>query len=181
LNTPVPEVDENTVADILDDHEASGRATNAAEQDEIIETIVTHAADMQFRGQTHLIRVRLPSARVRREQLQALFEEAYFARFQVRLPEVRAMLVNLATSVIGRRPPLSLAGIADQADSSLVSPTSGDWTGAAVYDRASLPSDGRICGPAVIRQMDATTWIEPGAAATVDSVGNLRITVGAAP
>ena len=32
---------------------------------------------------------------VTREELQALFEEAYFERFQVRLPEIRAVLVNL--------------------------------------------------------------------------------------
>ena len=62
-----------------------------------------HGADMQFRGQTHLIRIAIPVADVTREELQALFEEAYFARFQVRLPEIRAVLVNLVTSVIGRR------------------------------------------------------------------------------
>ena len=65
-----------------------------------------HGADMQFRGQTHLIRIALPGADVSREELQALFEAAYFARFQVRLPEIRAVLVNLVTSVIGRRPRL---------------------------------------------------------------------------
>ena len=65
--------------------------------------IVLHGADMQFRGQTHLIRVAFPRADVSREEMQALFEAAYFARFQVRLPEIRAVLVNLVTSVIGRR------------------------------------------------------------------------------
>ena len=58
---------------------------------------------MQFVGQTHLLRVALPAADASRETLQALFEAAYFARFQVELPTIRAVLVNLVTSVIGER------------------------------------------------------------------------------
>ena len=65
---------------------------------------VLHGADMQFRGQTHLIRVAPAARRCRARKMQALFEDAYFARFQVRLPEIKAVLVNLVTSVIGRRP-----------------------------------------------------------------------------
>ena len=84
-----------------------GMAINAEEQSEIVETTALHGADMQFRGQTHLIRVTLPDANVSREEIQALFEAAYVARFQVRLPEIKAVLVNLVTSVIGRRPALS--------------------------------------------------------------------------
>ena len=86
---------------------------NAEEQSEIVETTVLHGADMQFRGQTHLIRVALPRADVSREAMQALFEAAYFARFQVRLPEIKAVLVNLVTSVIGRRRAFPIASLID--------------------------------------------------------------------
>ena len=41
---------------------------------------------MQFVGQTHLLRVPLPSATPSRDDLQRLFEAAYHARFQVDLP-----------------------------------------------------------------------------------------------
>jgi N-methylhydantoinase A len=37
----------------------------------------------------------------------------------------------------------------------------------------------QVEGPAIIEQSDATTIIEPGAVATIDDVGNLRIKVGA--
>ena len=40
--------------------ERAWNRVNAAEQNEIVETIVLHGADMQFRGQTHLIRVAFP-------------------------------------------------------------------------------------------------------------------------
>jgi N-methylhydantoinase A len=41
-----------------------------------------------------------------------------------------------------------------------------------------LPAGARLTGPVIVQQMDATTVIEPGAVASVDAVGNLRIAVG---
>jgi N-methylhydantoinase A len=182
VNRPVPDLDMDEVRRILDGHEASGRAVNAAEAGEIVETVVMHAADMQFRGQTHLIRVALPSSSVDRGSLQAAFETAYFDRFQVRLPEVRAVVVNLVSSVIGRRATLSLAALGDTGSSGAPVPVADTgWTRAAVYDRAGLGAGCRVAGPAVVRQMDATTWLDPGAVATVDALGNLRIAVGEEP
>jgi N-methylhydantoinase A len=179
VNTPVPDLDMAALRRILDEHDATGRAVNAAEADEIVETVVMHAADMQFRGQTHLIRIALPSAAVDRDHLQQLFEVAYFDRFRVRLPEVRAVVVNLVTAVVGRRARLSLAALAEAGGTARPAPVDGlAFTAATVFDRASLGPGCRVDGPAVIRQMDATTWIDPGAHATVDAMGNLKITVG---
>ena len=79
---------------------------NAAEQNEIVETVVVHAADMQFLGQTHLIRHRHPIAGRRRARSCRRSSRSLLPRFQVRLPEIRAVLVNLVTSVVGRRPAL---------------------------------------------------------------------------
>ena len=70
---------------------------------------------MQFRGQTHIIRVPLPSASVTRERVQALFEKAYFARFKVGCRRSAPMLVNLNTSVIGVRPAIDLSRLIDPA------------------------------------------------------------------
>jgi N-methylhydantoinase A len=185
VNEPLDKVDMGRVADILAAQQAEGEAINAAEQGEIVETAVLYFADMQFRGQTHLIRIALPRPDIAREELQALFEEAYFNRFQVRLPEIRAVLVNLATSVIGRRRTLPLATLAGPAPAPGESErgiyAEGGWHGARVLARESLRPGDHIDGPAVIHQLDATTVIEPGAVATVDPVGNLRIKVGAVP
>lgn len=181
LNRPVADLDMERVAAILDGHEADGRAVNAAEAAEIVETAVVHSADMQFRGQTHLIRVALPGSRLSRDMIQARFEDAYFARFQVRLPEVRAVLVNLCTSVVGRRQPLSLAALASGASPPPPVAGASGWTTAAVLDRAGLAEGDDVAGPAVIRQMDATTFVDAGATARLDGLGNLRIAVGAAP
>src|SRR5262249_61260490 len=57
----------------------------------------------------------------------------------------------------------------------------GRWQSAQVFDRVKLPIGARLTGPVIVEQMDATTVIEPGAAATVDAIGNLRIVVGQPP
>jgi N-methylhydantoinase A len=185
VNGPLGMLDMDVVRSTLEAQRAQGEAINAAERDEIVETIVLHGADMQFRGQTHLIRVAIPSPAVSREELQAAFEEAYFARFRVRLPEIRAVLVNLVTSVIGRRRGFALATLAGTAEGPARIAerdlyADGRWHAAGIYARDRLRAGDRLEGPAVVQQFDATTVIEPGATATVDKIGNLRITVGAA-
>jgi N-methylhydantoinase A len=185
INAPLATLDMAVVRSTLQAQRAQGEVVNAAEKDEIVETQVRHAADMQFRGQTHLLRVAIPSPAVSRDELQALFEAAYYARFHVRLPEIRAVLVNLVTSVIGRRRGLDLATLAGTAEGPALIDVrelyaDGRWHSAAVYARDRLRPDDRIEGPAVVQQVDATTVIEPGAVAVVDQIGNLRITVGAA-
>ena len=74
---------------------------------------MVHSVDMQFIGQTHLLRVPLPDGVPTKEDLRARFEEAYFKRFQVSLPEIRPALVNVNTSVIGRRPEVDLSLLID--------------------------------------------------------------------
>jgi N-methylhydantoinase A len=187
LNTGLDAIDMGAVHDTLASQRERGLASVMAEKDEIEETVILHSADMQFRGQTHLIRVALPRLDVTREEIQALFEAAYFARFQVRLPEIRAVLVNLNTSVIGRRRTLPLASLMDTAQHAAKPADAitserriyadGAWHMANIYDRERLAPGMTVNGPAVIRQLDATTVIEPGAAATVDATGNLRIRV----
>lgn len=185
INEPLGSLDMDVVKSTLEAQRAQGETVNDASRDEIAETVVIHGADMQFRGQTHLIRISIPSPDVTREELQAFFEEAYFARFQVRLPEIRAVLVNLVTSVIGKRHAFSLSSLAGTGEGDALIGArdlyaDGRWHKANVYARERLRSGDVIDGPAVIQQVDATAVIEPGATARVDEVGNLRIMVGEA-
>ncbi|GJD52863.1 Acetophenone carboxylase gamma subunit [Methylobacterium crusticola] len=186
LNRPLDGLDMAEVRGVLEAQAAEALAVVAEEQAEIVETTVTHGADMQFRGQTHLIRVALPAPDLDRAAMQALFEAAYFRRFQVRLPEIRAVVVNLVTSVIGRRRAFPLAALLDPARRTDLAGArlgtralyaDGRWHDAAVYAREALPEGAEIAGPAVIQQIDATTVLEPGAVARVDPIGNLRIRV----
>lgn len=188
VNQPVAVLDEVRVAQILARHRREGEALIAKEAvaPETIRTI--HSADMQFLGQTHILNVPLPSADVSRAMLQSLFEKAYFARFRVELPEIRANLVNLNTSVIGVRPAVDLSRLIDPAGRAATLDEArretrpvwydGAWLDTPVYVREKLPLDAVVHGPAIIEQMDATTVLEAGDVARSDTDGNILIEVG---
>ena len=188
VNRPVVSLDEAEMRSILERQRAEGVALIEKEAVRPEAIRFSHSADMQFVGQTHIITVPLPSAAFTREELQALFEKAYFARFRVELPEIRANLVNLNTSVTGVRPALDLSRLTDprartatlgQARTE-IRPVwfDGVFTDTPVYAREKLPLDAEISGPAILEQMDATTVLEPGDRARPDGDGNLIIEVG---
>jgi len=189
VNQPVAILDEAPMRAILAAQRAEGEALIAKEAVKPERIEVTHSADMQFVGQTHILNVPLPSAEVGRATLQALFERAYFARFKVELPEIRANLVSLNTSVTGIRPQVDLSRLIDPAgraatlDGALVERRpvwfDGEWQDTLVYDRQRLPLHASIAGPAILEQLDATTVLEPGDRATSDSDGNIIIEIGA--
>lgn len=188
INQPVATLDEQRARAVLAQHRAEGETLIAKEAIRPRSIRVSHSADMQFIGQTHLINVPLPSAEVDRATLQALFERAYFARFKVELPEIRANLVNLNTSVTGVRPDIDLSLLIDPAGRAAtlaealreVRPVwfDGDWRDTPVYEREKLPLDAAIEGPAILEQMDATTVLEPGDRARSDGDGNIVVQVG---
>jgi N-methylhydantoinase A len=182
LNRGLDDIPEEEIAATLAAQRERGLATVLAERGEVEETLVLHSAEMQFRGQTHLIRVALPRAEASRAEIQAAFEDAYFARFQIRMPEIRAVLVNLATSVIGRRRDFDLAGLLPEGDGEARIGerdlyADGAWHRATVWQRERLRRGARIAGAAIINQADATVVIEPGSEAVVDDLGNLRVRV----
>ncbi len=95
-------LDEARLRELLERHRNEGEELIGKEAVKPETIRVTHSADMQFVGQTHIINVPLPSSSVTRARCcRLLFEKAYFARFKVELPEIRANLVNLNTSVTG--------------------------------------------------------------------------------
>lgn len=190
INQPVKLLDEAALREVLERHRNEGEALIAKEAVKPDAIRVTHSADMQFVGQTHIINVTLPSSSVSRETLQLLFEKAYFARFKVELPEIRANLVNLNTSVTGVRPQIDLSRLIDPAGRAATLDEArreirpvwyhGTWHDTPVYAREKLPLDAVIEGPAILEQMDATTVLEPGDRAHSDADGNIIIDIGEA-
>ncbi|WP_217571082.1 hydantoinase/oxoprolinase family protein [Mesorhizobium sp. GbtcB19] len=190
INMPVASLDEAKLRAVLERHRDEGEALIAKEAVKPDAIRVTHSADMQFVGQTHIINVPLPSLAVSRETLQLLFEKAYFARFKVELPEIRANLVNLNTSVTGVRPQIDLSRLIDPAGRAATLEEArreirpvwyhGTWHDTPVYAREKLPLDAAIEGPAILEQMDATTVLEPGDHARSDADGNIIIDIGEA-
>ncbi len=186
VNRPLDALDMGDVAAILCAQEAEGRRLIGAEKVAIHDIRAEWSADMQFVGQTHLLRVPLPSPAPSRADLQRLFEAAYHARFRVDLPEIRASVMNLNTSVTGRRAELDLSRLIDpagrkpRAEPQGTRPVwFGGWVETPVYWRDHLPLDPAITGPAIIEQMDTTLVVDPGCRITGDSDGNLIVEVPA--
>ncbi|MDJ1635493.1 hydantoinase/oxoprolinase family protein [Rhizobium rhizogenes] len=188
VNRPLDVADMDVVHALFEKQSADGRRLIGKEAVAIREIREIYSVDMQFIGQTHLLRVPLPSAMPTRAELQARFEEAYFNRFHVELPEIRASLVNVNTSVIGRRTEIDLSMLIDAAGrkSTLAEAQTGTrsvwfdgWRETPIYWRDHLPIKATISGPAIIEQMDTTIILEPGDVATQDDDGNIIITIGA--
>jgi N-methylhydantoinase A len=187
VNQPLAEVDMDRVHEILAAQIAEGRATILGEGIEVEDEILVHAAEMQFQGQSHILRIPLDSAVVGREAIQAVFEEAYFNRFSLQLPEIRAVLVTLHTAVIGRRREVALASLMDPAlratnvagaqKGSRKVWFQGGWRDTPIMARDALPIGARFEGPAVLEQLDTTIIIEPGNEVVVDDAANLVIRV----
>ena len=178
VNRPVELLDASVVERILGEQVAAGRKLLEREGIAIEAVRLIHSADMQFQGQSHILSIALPRAQASRAELQQLFERAYFARFGVELPEIRAVLVNLHTAVIGQRPRMALRLLERSAPRPPASRKvwfDGGWLDTPVYQREALPAT--VAGPAIIEQLDCTTVLEPGNRAEMDAAGNLVVTV----
>tara|TARA_B100001179_G_scaffold212533_1_gene180534 strand:- start:396 stop:2495 length:2100 start_codon:yes stop_codon:yes gene_type:complete len=187
VNRPLDQADMEEVHAIFARQIAEGTAAIRAEAVEVEEIRVICNVEMQFIGQTHLLRVELPGPTPSRDALQQAFEAAYFKRFQVNLPEIRPALVNVNTSVIGRRAEIDLAKLIDaegrkptltEAQTGTRQVHFDGWVETPIYWRDHLPLDAQLTGPAIIEQMDTTIVLEPGDRADQDHDGNIIITLG---
>jgi N-methylhydantoinase A len=186
VNKPVPLLDMDAVHGILETQAAEGRRLLEREGIAVEQVRDLHSADMQFQGQSHILSVPLPQREVSREALQQAFDRAYWERFEVELPEIHAVLVNLHTAVIGVRPPIDLAALGRGAHATDATGArtderdvwfDGGWRRTPIYARERLPLDQDIEGPAIIEQLDCTTVLEPGCRARLDRHGNLLVDV----
>lgn len=184
LNRPLDTADMEEVRAVMQGQEAEGRRLIGAEKVALRQVRAEFSADMQFIGQTHLLRIALPGPAVDRAELQRRFEAAYWARFRVELPSIRANLVNLSCSVIGERPELDLSRlIAPEDRRPQAEPKEmrrvwfAGWHDVPVYWRDHLPLALDLQGPAIIEQMDTTLVVEPGCRVTSDADGNLIVEV----
>jgi N-methylhydantoinase A len=186
VNKPVPALDIDEVHAILAQQSADGRRLLEREGIAIDQVRDLVSADMQFQGQSHILSVPLAGPRPSREALQQAFDRAYWARFGVELPEIRAVLVNLHTAVIGVRPRIDLAALGRGAHATNTRDArigeravwfEGGWRNTPVYAREKLPLEQNISGPAIIEQLDCTTVLESGCRARLDRHGNLLVEV----
>ncbi len=188
LNTPLDALADGALGAVFAQQQQAGEALIAKENIRLHGVRCLYSVDMQFIGQTHLLRVPIDDPAISTADLRARFEAAYFARFHVELAEIRANLVNVNCSVIGAREPLDLSTLLPPKERKANLPQAqtgtrrvyfANWHDTPVYWRDHLPDAAEITGPAIIEQLDTTILLEPGDVARMDTMGNLIITVEA--
>ncbi|UUX49315.1 hydantoinase/oxoprolinase family protein [Nisaea acidiphila] len=187
VNTPVDLIDIDHLHDIFEQQVRAGTDALARERISIREIQKEFSVEMQFKGQSHVVRVPLENGTPSREELRSRFEKEYWTRFKVELADITAVVVNLNCSVIGKRDPVDLSGLIDPAGRAAEAVPVGTRTvtfdGTAyktpIYRRETLPADVRLQGPALIEQLDCTTLVPPGDRVEGATDGNLIIHIGA--
>jgi N-methylhydantoinase A len=186
INKPLSMVNETELVSVLDAHIEEGNNILQRENVEIDNVQVFHTADMQFQGQTHILNVALPGRAVKIADLAKAFAEAYWNRFRVSLPEIKPVLANLHTAVIGKRKPFPVDALTSKTATKDLNDAKIDtrrvwfedgWLSTPIFDRDRLPLNSEFLGPAILEQLDATTVIHPGDRAVVDALGNVIIHV----
>ena len=185
LHQPLEDVDPAAADRILAEQAAEGRALLAQEGVTVASVEVEHEADLFYRGQSHVFRVSVGDEGFDGAAVRDGFAALYRERFDIVLPEMQPILVNLRTTVRGVRPTLDLTLAADETGATLAAALvetrpvyfDGAWVETPVYRRERLPADATLAGPAVIQQLDTTILVEPGSEARADTLGNLVLTV----
>jgi N-methylhydantoinase A len=143
--------------------------------------------DMRYVGQSFELSLPVPHGRLKDHDLQALrnaFHQAHDHTYGFSAPQEPVELVNLRLTAIGRiakpRPHelptrSSDASQARKASRPVHFVEAGGFVDCPVYERQHLGSGCRIVGPAIVEEIDSTTVIHPGYAATVDPYGNLLL------
>jgi N-methylhydantoinase A len=133
--------------------------------------------DVRYHGQGFEIPVEVPEPDL--GAVAAAFDAEHERLFSFLLT-VDHELVNARAAVTGPRP--SVAPVTLEAADGPPEPAEnhtifveGAWVDAAVYDRAGLRAGHVVPGPAIVTEMDSTTLILPGHAATVHPSGSLLI------
>ena len=188
INRPLGRVTTQELVEVFTTQSNRGRTLIEADAVDLVGTEDHYSLDMQFVGQTHILRVELSRSDVSIDNIRSAFEKVYFDRFRVELENIEANVVNVNTSVIGRRTPSDLSRLIAPADrrSTIAEAQTGRRTlvtergtqDVPVYWRDHLPLTAIIDGPAIIEQMDTTILLEPGDTARGDESGNILIEVG---
>ena len=178
------EVDAGEADKIFNDQAARGTQALESYAVPVTGVEVIHEADLMYRGQSHVFRVRVDSPGFDADRVATSFAERYAERFEIILADMKPVLASLRTTVIGTRQgvDLSLFGASEVAASagerSRPVYFDGQWLETPLLQRDTLTNGLVVTGPAIVEQPDTTCVIDPGAVATVDDAGNLVIEVG---
>ncbi|MCC7482035.1 MAG: hydantoinase/oxoprolinase family protein [Hyphomicrobiales bacterium] len=181
---PLAGIKPETIQRVMHEQEAAGRSLLAQEKVSVNAVQVTHEFDLLLSGQSHTFRVPNVGPTFDAKAVEAEFLRAYLVRYDLSLPEMSPVLMNVRTTVVGLRERISLdlfrpkgGNVNDALKGHRDVYFEREWWKTGIYRRDQLPEDAVIRGPAIIEQPDSTFVLDPGATARVDDIGNLLVKV----
>jgi len=180
------ETGEAEVQTILDDMAKQTRAELIAEG--IAEADITSLfeIDVRYEGQAFEVPLSIDAETLKRDGLAGItgrFDNEHRRLFTFNMDTLHE-LVNLRAVALGPlldlRAPVLPEGNGDPINAKIRDHElwdGGEMRPAVIYDRSKLRAGDKIPGPAIVTEMDSTTLIEAGCTGTVDSVGNILITL----
>jgi len=188
LNMPIDKVNILELHSLFEEQEKKGIELIKKQGLKLTNISSNFSLDMQFIGQTHILRIDLPNSNPDLDYLQKSFEKAYLNRFKVKLSQIKANIVNVNTTVQGHKSPFDISLLKNKPHKSLNLNEAllenrkvyfkDKFLNTPIYSRDKMPLEFEIKGPAIIEQMDTTTLIEPDDRVFGDNLGNMFIEVG---
>lgn len=192
LIQPLQRADWTTINTTLCDLESHARSTLAADGIAASEQRIVRMAEMRYIGQSFELRVALPDGKLGPDQVLALRDSFYAAHRQAygyATDQAEPEFVTLRVTGIGKvikpqTPQLatrkrgagSQQAIKEHRDV-MVDAETRALMSITVYDRYALLAGDELVGPAIVEEMDSTTFVCDGDVASVDEHGNLLIEV----
>lgn len=179
------ELSDQMVYDVLKELEGSARESLLAAGLDEKDLTVSYSADMRYHGQGFEIPITMDLSSFGDggglTNLRSKFDAEHERLFAFLLDNEHEFVTARAT-VSGPRPEVASvtleAGGTDPSPAELSKHTlfvNGSHVPAVIYDRGLLKAGNVVTGPAVITEMDSTTLVLPGHAATVHPHGSLLI------
>ena len=188
LNTPIDKVNILDLHSLFEEQEKKGVELIKKQGLKLTSISSNFSLDMQFIGQTHILRIELPNSNPDLDYLQKSFEKSYLNRFKVKLSEIKANIVNVNTTIQGHKAPFDISLLNNKLDRRLDLDDAlleyrnvyfkDKFLNTPIYSRDRMPFEFEMKGPAIIEQMDTTTLIEPDDKVYGDYLGNMFIEVG---
>ena len=163
------------LAAILGDLTRTAREDLAADGVDADAATVERSVDCRYAGQSHELRIAVADdggfAGLVRD-----FHSAHRDRYGFDRPEVAVEAVTFRAAALG--PPGDVR-VAPPSGAGAVAATACEVGGVEVpvYERSELGVDARVEGPAIVRELDSTTWLDEASSAVVHGSGALVVEV----
>ncbi len=169
--------------DLAGRYEADGIAREAVQFE--------RAGDLRYAGQGYELRVAFPAGELNEMAMAGVLEafgEAHEAEYGHRFDGSPVEIVNVRVTAAAVMEKIAAPSVAEPKESRPIGtrpcafgqPGGGvEWLETPLWQRADLPLEEAVPGPAIVLQEDSTTVVPPGATVTADRAGNLIIRLGA--